>query len=79
MLFYNPDDLAAVARGEAAAWQPQPYATMDIDEFLFNVTESQQLHHLGAAAFDRERGLLYVMEQFGDGEKPLVHVWRVEG
>jgi hypothetical protein len=52
---------------------------MDIDEYLFNVTGSQQLHHVGAAAVDRERGLLYVMEQFGDGEKPLVHVWRVEG
>jgi hypothetical protein len=32
----------------------------------------------GAVAYDRENGLLYVMERLADGYKPLVHVWRVE-
>jgi hypothetical protein len=28
-------------------------------------------------AFDRERGLLYVLEPLADEERTLVHVWRV--
>jgi hypothetical protein len=79
MLFYDPLELGAVARGELQPSEPQPYATMEIDESLFHVESSQQKEHVGAAAFDRERGLLYVFELFGDGDKPLVHAWRIEG
>jgi hypothetical protein len=77
ILFYNPADLAAVAQGEMETWEPQPYATFNIDEHLYHVESSQQWHHLGAASFDRERGLFYVFEPHGDGDKPLVHVWSV--
>jgi hypothetical protein len=76
MLFYDPADLAAVARGEMETWEPQPYATLDIDEYLYHIESTQQKYHLGAAGFDRERGLLYVFEPLADGDKPLVHVWR---
>jgi hypothetical protein len=79
ILFYNPADLAAVARGEMETWEPQPYATLDIDEYLYHIESTQQWHHVGAASFDRERGLLYVFEPLADGDKSLVHVWRVEG
>jgi len=78
VLFYAPADLAAVARGEMESHEPQPYATLDIDEYLYHVGSIQQKHHLGAAGFDRERGLLYVFEPLADGDKPLIHVWRVE-
>ncbi|MEJ2208814.1 MAG: right-handed parallel beta-helix repeat-containing protein [Anaerolineae bacterium] len=76
--FYDPADLAAVASGQAPAWQPQPYATLDVDEVLYHVAGSQQKYHLGAAAFDRARGLLYVLEVLADDERPLVHVWHVD-
>jgi hypothetical protein len=79
MIFYNPADLAAVARGEMAPYEPQPYAVMELDEYLYHIDSEQQLDHVGAVDFDRERGLLYVFELFGDGDKPLVHVWQVEG
>ncbi|MGD8855462.1 MAG: hypothetical protein PVG33_03965 [Chloroflexota bacterium] len=79
MIFYDPDDLAAVAHGEMAPYEPQPYATLNIDPVLYNVNSAQQKHHVGAAAFDRERGLLYVMEPLVDEEKPIVHVWQVSG
>jgi hypothetical protein len=78
MLFYDPADLAAVAAGTMAPHDPQPYATMNIDEYLYHITEDQQKGHLGAAAFDRQRDLLYVAEPFGDDDKPLIHVWQVE-
>ncbi len=59
--------------------EPQPYATLEIDEYLYHVESGQQKHHVGATAFDRERGLLYVFEPLADEDKSLVHVWRVEG
>ena len=54
------------------------HATLDVDGYLYHVTSAQQKYHLGATAFDRERGLLYVLEVLADDAKPLVHVWRVE-
>jgi hypothetical protein len=78
VLFYDPADLATVAQGEAETWKPQPYARLDIDEYLYHVESSQQKHHVGAAAFDRERGLLYVFEPLADGDKSLVHAWQVK-
>jgi hypothetical protein len=78
MLFYDPADLAAVAQGEIESYEPQPYATLDVDAYLYHVESTQQWYHLGAASFDRERGLLYVFEPLADEDKPLVHVWRIE-
>jgi hypothetical protein len=78
-LFYDPADLAAVARGEMAARAPQPYAILEIDEYLYHVESEQQKYHTGAAGFDREQGLLYVLEPLVDQDKPLVHVWHIEG
>jgi hypothetical protein len=77
MLFYATDDLAAVAAGRMKPHEPQPYATLDIDTLLFNVKAPQQKTHVRDCAFDPQRGLLYVTEFLGDGDKSLVHVWRV--
>jgi len=76
-LFYDPADLAAVVAGELAPSAPQPYATLSVDDVLFHVTHEMQKDHLGAAAFDRVRGLLYVLELLADEDRPLVHVWSV--
>ncbi len=78
IIFYDPADLAAVAQGEMETWEPQPYATLDIEEVLYS-TDFSLFYHLGAAAFDREHGLLYVLEPLADDERSLVHVWRVIG
>lgn len=81
ILFYDPDDLAAVASGDMEPWQPQPYAALNIDEVLFGIESAQTNQRVGAAAFDRARGLLYVIEPLAYGEegRPLIHVWRVAG
>jgi hypothetical protein len=78
MLFYDPDDLAAVAAGKMKPYELQPYATMWIDDVLYGVKSKQQTRHVGAAAFDRKNGLLYVLEFRGDGDKSLVHVWQIQ-
>ncbi len=87
IIFYDPADLANVASGNLEPWQPQPYAALDVDEYLFNSPPEwdrqmlgwgdQRRFRIGDVAFDRENGILYVLELFGDGTKPVVHVWRV--
>ncbi len=78
MLFYDPSDLAAVARGTMQPNEPQPYATLPIDDQLFHITHAQEKYHTGACAFDREHGILYLLEPLADGERSLVHAWRVQ-
>jgi len=79
ILFYDSANLAAVAKGEMEPYEPQPYAILEIDEYLYHIESTQQKEHVGAASFDRERGLLYVFEPLADGDKSLIHVWKVEG
>lgn len=87
-LLYDPTDLAQVAAGTMDSWGPQPYASLDIDEHLFlnpvGIDEAmlgtgdQRRFRINAAAFDRQHGVLYVLEQYADEAKPVVHGWRVE-
>jgi hypothetical protein len=79
IIFYDPADLAAVAQGEMETWEPQPYATMNVDEYMYHTEAIQPWRHIGAASFDRERGLLYMFELFAEEDKPIIHVWKVEG
>ncbi len=86
-ILYDPADLARVATDEMASWEPQPYAVMDIDEYLFFNPSGietdmlgsggQRRYRIGDVAFDRANGLLYVLELYADGAKPVVHVWRL--
>jgi hypothetical protein len=86
-ILYDPTDLAQVAAGEIESWAPQPYASLDIDEYLFLPpgdpemlgTGVQRISRIGAIAYDRNNNLLYVLELFADEAKPVVHVWRLEG
>ena len=88
IIFYNPADLAAVKNGTKESYEPQPYATLDIDERLFLSwpgdtdidcgTGDQRKCRTGAVAYDRANGFLYVLERFSDEAKPVVHVWQVE-
>jgi hypothetical protein len=78
MLFYDPRELAEVAQGRKKPFEPQPYATLDLDAVLLGVKIRQQWFHVGGACFDPQRGFLYVVECRADGDKPLPHVWRVK-
>ncbi|MBN2392426.1 MAG: hypothetical protein JXR84_16975 [Anaerolineae bacterium] len=87
-ILYDPADLAQVAAGTLASWEPQPYAIIDIDEHLYfnppvwDVFEvgwgDQRRDRISAVAFDRANGYLYVLEVHGDEAKPMVHVWQVQ-
>lgn len=87
LIFYNPADLIAVGNGSLAAWQPQPYAALDLDPYLWRIDKinhpdfnaNQNKYRVGACAFDRDRCLLYIVEYRGDAEndRPLIHVFKV--
>ncbi len=87
LIFYDPDDLARVAAGEVASWEPQPYAVLDIDEHLYLDPPEwdrvevgwgdQRKARIGASAYDCAHAILYVLELYADGAKPVVHVWRI--
>ena len=78
MLFYDPADLAAVAQGTMEPYEPQPYATLSIDPYLYYLRSNQQRYHVGAVSFDRERGLLYLFESARfEEDRTLIHVWTV--
>ena len=82
MLFFNPDDLAKVVTGEMAAYDPQPYALMDLSEFWFDPEINLEIYKrdlVGAAAFDRENGILYIIERLADEYKSVVHVFQIIG
>ncbi len=84
IIFYNPEDLADVAAGEKAAYDPQPYASMNLDDCFFDpevAPARYKRHFTGAAAFDRNNRLLYIFERMADGiggdENGLIHVFRI--
>ena len=86
-IFYNPDDLVQVAEGHLSPDQPQPYASLNVDEYLYLNpdqveldmlgTDVQRRGRIGDATYDRANQFLYVLELFADGAQPIVHVWRV--
>ncbi len=78
LLFYDPSDLGAVVGGSLLPHDPQPYAVFQMENYLFR--DGCRKDILGGIGFDRERGLLYVIELAVEGiyqKKPIVHVWRV--
>lgn len=86
-ILYDPADFAKVAAGELEPWEPQPYAIIDVDAYLllnppeWDLVEvgwgDQRRNRIGDVAFDRVNGLLYVLELYADGAKPVVHVWKI--
>jgi len=81
LIFFNPDDLAAVVHGQMETWEPQPYAMLDITDFLINPGfdyENYKRALVGALAFDRSNGLIYIMERQAlfEGES-VVHVFKI--
>jgi hypothetical protein len=86
LLLYDVADLERVAAGALAPHEPQPYAFLDLDDRLYlnpgRIDEDelgsgvQRRYRLGDVTYDRANGLLYVLELFADGARPVVHVLR---
>ncbi|HEY9075926.1 MAG TPA: hypothetical protein VIO61_05245 [Anaerolineaceae bacterium] len=77
IIFYDPADLAAVARGIIPSWQPQPYAVLSLAPYLYHVKSTQVRYQVGDIAFDAQHGFIYVMELLVDADKPIIHVFKI--
>lgn len=77
LMLYNPEDLAKTAKGQMQPNHIQPYAFVDLREYMLKEqTELDQIL-LGDIAHDPARGMLYLLELMADGDKPIVHVFQV--
>ena len=80
IIFFDPSQLAAVATGQIESYEPQPYASLDLTQFLFAPyleNETYKRDIIGAAAFDRENGYLFMIERLADEFKSVIHVFHV--
>ncbi|MCK5147238.1 T9SS type A sorting domain-containing protein [bacterium] len=83
IIFYDPEDLGKAAKGEIESYTPQPYAALDITEYLYEPGYDywrQKRQSLGACSFDRQNQLLYILERMvqADEEKSIVHVFEIQ-
>ena len=81
VIFFDTNQLGAVASGEIESYHPQPYAVLDLTPYLLNPEldyANYKRDLVGAAAFDPDSGLLYVIERLADEYASIVHVFRVE-
>lgn len=74
-MFYDPQHLARVASGEQKANQLQPYAILDLSQYMRHEKHISDVVLLGDLAYDPARGRLYVMEPIADGTRPIIHVF----
>lgn len=82
LIFYDPAELVGVARGTTASWEPQPYAVLVLDDYLLDPELDPEIYKrdlMGAAAFDRENGFLYLIERLADEYRSVIHVWQITG
>lgn len=73
ILFFDPQQMAEVAVGTRQPDDVQPYAIIDISEYVYR---DNWRYSLGDVAYDAENNLLYVWEVVSDG-KPVIHVWQI--
>lgn len=79
LMLYNPADLAAVAAGTKAPWEPLPYATYDLGQY--SLVANVPAPMAGAICY-ADNGYLFYIEPNGDaggaaGENGLIHVFKV--
>jgi hypothetical protein len=79
VLFFDPVDLGRVAQGQMETFDPQPYGILDLTPYLYDPMINVEIYKrdlIGAAAFDRDSGLLYIIERLADEYKSVVHVFQ---
>lgn len=85
VLLFDPADFEAIAAGTRAPDTPVPYASFDLEPFLYKTREPSNQYRIGGMAYDNARGLMYVSEVDVEGEghpfphNPIVHVFRLGG
>ncbi len=71
---YDARELAAVNAGTKQPWEVVPYAVWS----LTLPTPDWRGHLLGGATYDPATGQIYVSQLYGDGDYPVVHVFKIQ-
>lgn len=69
---YDALDLAAVKSRKREPWTIRPYATWKLEIPFVNANA-----RVNGAAYDAQTGRIFVSQAYGDGERPLIHVFAV--
>jgi hypothetical protein len=85
LLFYDGVDLQDVATGAQQSWEPQPYAVLDLTNYMFGPVNTgpnygQRFRGPGGIALDRQNQLIYIMERAVtgvDSTEAIVHVFHL--
>lgn len=86
LLFYDPSDLLAVANGTMQPYEPQPYASLNIQNCMIIPNSNDPRYDWygpGGMAYDRQRGYIYIIERFSNptlniSAPPVIHVWKIK-
>lgn len=78
MVLYSAADAIKVFEGEMEPYKIQPYAFIDLSDYMLIERDETVMQYLGAAAYDAKDNRLFVLEMFADGDKPIVHVFTFE-
>ncbi|NQU78955.1 hypothetical protein HQ545_04265 [Candidatus Woesearchaeota archaeon] len=77
IILYDVSDFESVVAGDMEAYEPQPYAVLDISDRMYKFPDNE-IRKLGSVAWDAEGRRLFVAEHLGDeDDRPIVHVWSV--
>lgn len=69
---YDANDLANVKAGQLQPWQVKPYATWHLPGIY------ERFDAVQGATYDPQTKRIFVTGMYGDGERPVVHVYEVK-
>jgi len=80
LIFFDPGELGAVTNGKMETWEPQPYATLILDDDFIDPNihlEEYKTDLTGAMAYDSTHQILYIIERLADEYRSIIHVWKI--
>ena len=79
LLFYDPEDLRKVARKEMHPYEPQPYASLNLQNDV--MSDSVSYWQMTSMAVDNENGIIYTVQDDADRARrqPIIHMWKIKG
>lgn len=69
---YDANDLLMVKNGQKKSWEIRPYSTWQL-----NLPFSGGQERVGGAVYDPANQLIYVLGEHGDGDSPVVQVYKL--
>ena len=78
MMFYDTGDVLEVLEGRLEPYEIQPYAFLELSEYMLLERDETVMQYLGACAYDIKGNRLFVLELMADEARPVVHVFTFE-